>query len=193
MKNNKESKNSKINPKSEPSKVKKEGIQGLFVSELKDILSAEKQIIEALPKMVKAAESKELKEAFTNHLEETRAQVKRLEKIFSMLKMKAEINENCEAMEGLIKEGEEAIKDYDMSAVRDANLISKAQRIEHYEISVYGTLRTFAKELGLDEAVDLLQETLDEEGAADKKLTKIAEGSLLHAGVNQKANNNNHY
>lgn len=166
---------------------KKSNMKELFIEELKDVMSAEQQIIKALPNMIKAAESEDLKEAFTNHLEETRNQAKRLEKIFKMLEVSGK-GETCDAMEGLIKEGDKAIQDHTKSAIRDAAIISKAQRIEHYEISAYGTLRTFAKELDLDEAVELLQESLDEEVNADKILTKIAEGSLLISGVNQKAN-----
>lgn len=168
--------------------VKKENIKDLLISELKDIFNAEQQIVEALPKMIKAAESPDLQEAFRNHLEETKEQVKRLRKIFSFLKINEKDVETCEAMEGLVKEGEEAIENHPKSALRDADLIGKAQRIEHYEISVYGTLRTFAKELGFDDIVDLLQESLDEEANADKKLTKLAEGSILTAGINTKAN-----
>lgn len=166
--------------------MKKDSIKTLFFSELQDIYSAETQIVEALPDMVKAAESPELKDAFKKHLEETKEQVKRLEKIFKALEIKHP-KEKCEAMEGLISEGADVIKEYDKSAVRDAALISKAQRIEHYEISVYGTLRTFARELELDDIAELLDLSLEEEAAADKKLTKIAEGGLLTAGINQRA------
>lgn len=167
--------------------LKKENIRNLLISELKDIRNAEEQIVQGLPKMIKAAESPDLQEAFKKHLEETREHVRRLDKIFNFLKVN-ERGETCEAMEGLIKECDEAINDYQRSALRDANLISKAQRIEHYEISVYGTLRTFAKELGYDEVVRLLQETLNEEANADKKLTKLAEGGILTSGINHKAN-----
>ena len=167
--------------------MKKENIKSLFISELKDILDAEKQIIKALPKMVEAAEAPELKDAFKNHLQETMEQVKRLQKIFSLLGI-GESEEKCEAMHGLIEECQEAIKGYQKSALRDAALISKAQRIEHYEISVYGTLRTFAKELELSEAIKLLQDTLEEESNADKALTKIAEGGVISTGINHKAN-----
>lgn len=166
--------------------MKKENLRNLFVSELKDILSAEHQIVKALPDVIAAAEDPDLKEAFKNHLKETKGQVVRLEKIFKLLGLKPQ-EVFCEAMHGLIEECSETIKEHEKSATRDAALISKAQRIEHYEISVYGTLRTFAKELGLKEEKVLLEETLAEEGAADKKLTKIAEGGLLTTGVNRKS------
>lgn len=164
----------------------KNDIHELFVDELQDILSAENQIVQALPEMIKAAESTDLKEAFSHHLQETKKQVQRLEKIFKMLKIQPQ-GETCEAMEGLIREGKEVLSHYSASPVRDAALISKAQRIEHYEISAYGTLRTFAKELDFGDIADLLRESEDEEANADKKLTKIAEGGLLTAGINRKA------
>jgi ferritin-like metal-binding protein YciE len=166
----------------------KKDMQNLFIEELEDMMSSEKQIIEALPEMVKAAESPDLKEAFKTHLEETKGQLQRLKQIFKILN-KTPSEEVCQAMKGLIKEGQETIKNFERSAVRDAALISKAQRIEHYEIAAYGTLRTFAKELELDDAVDLLDETLDEESSADKKLTQLAEGGILTAGINQRSLN----
>lgn len=158
----------------------------LFLDELSDIYSAENQIVEALPNMISAASCKKLKDAFTHHLKETKNQVKRLERVFSLLNEEAE-DISCEAMEGLIQEGAECVENYPPSAVRDAALIAAAQRIEHYEMAVYGTLRTFAKEMDLKEISKLLQESLDEEGAADKTLTGIAEGGLFSTGVNQKA------
>lgn len=164
-------------------------IMGLFVDELKDMLSAEHQIVEALPEVIEAAESQDLKKALKNHLQETRGQVQRLEKIFKLLGIPGS-EKTCKAMKGLILETIEVIKELPQSPVRDAAIISKAQRIEHYEISAYGTMRTFAKELDLDEAADLLKETEKEEANADKKLTKIAEGGLVTTGVNQKANVN---
>lgn len=167
--------------------MKQENLKNLFISELKDLMNAEEQIVKALPEMVKAAEDPQLKDAFKKHLEETKSHVARLKKIFGMVGISGK-GEVCEAMKGLIQEGSEAIEGYPKSSTRDAALIGKAQRIEHYEISVYGTLRTFAKELNLDEVVDLLQDTLDEEANADKALTKIAEGGMLSSGVNQKAN-----
>ena len=168
--------------------MKKRGnMWDLFLNELRDIYSAEEQIIKALPAMVKAADSDELKEAFQDHLKETKEQVVRLDSIFELLN-ESHGKETCEAMKGLIYECSEPIHELPKSALRDAAIISKAQRIEHYEISAYGSLRSFAKELNLDDTASLLQKTLDEEANADKKLSKIAEGSLLASGVNHKAN-----
>ncbi|MBA3957016.1 MAG: ferritin-like domain-containing protein [Parachlamydiaceae bacterium] len=164
----------------------KETLKKLFIEELQDIFYAEQQIVEALPEMAKAAESPELKDAFNHHLQETKQQVHRLEQVFKILEMKPKAKK-CPAMDGLIEEGQEVIKSFQKSPVRDAALISKAQRIEHYEMAAYGSLRTFAQELDLDEAADLFQETLNEEGNANKTLTKIAQGGLLTTGVNQKA------
>jgi ferritin-like metal-binding protein YciE len=162
------------------------GIRNLLIEELHDILNAEEQIVEALPEMVKAAQSPELKEAFEGHLKETKGQVQRLLKIFKLLKIERK-EKLCKATKGLIQECQEVIKEFDKSTMRDAALISKAQRIEHYEISAYGTMRTFADELDLGEVSSLLQETLDEEGNADKKLTTIATGGLFNSGINEKA------
>lgn len=165
----------------------KKDFKGLFIEELQDIFSAENQIIKALPEMIEASDSPDLKKAFESHLKETKEQVHRLEKIFKLLKIEKK-EKMCEAMHGLIQECKEVLKEFKTkSAIRDAALISKAQRIEHYEIAAYGTVRTFAKDLDLNEAADLLQATLDEEANADKKLTQIAEGSLLASGINQQA------
>jgi ferritin-like metal-binding protein YciE len=169
--------------------IVKKDMKKIFIDELHDISSAEEQIIEALPEMIKAADSPELKEAFRSHLHETKGQLQRLDKILKSLQVEKR-NETCKAMKGLIQECNEVLTEYEKSSALDAALISKAQRIEHYEISAYGTLRTFAKELDLDDAANLLKETLDEEINADKKLSKIAEGSLLTTGVNRKANQN---
>ena len=167
--------------------MKKDDLFKLFMDELKDMLSAEHQIVEALPKMVKAASSDELKDALSNHLKETKEQVNRLKKVFSILGEKpAEIP--CEGMNGILAEGEEMIEGKSKSPTLDAAIISAAQKVEHYEIASYGTLRSFAKQLELDSEIStLLQANLDEEGAADKKLTKIAEGSFLVSGVNKSA------
>lgn len=144
--------------------------------------------MEALPEMARASESSELKKAFESHLKETKGQVQRLGKIFKLLKLEKE-EKLCKATKGLIQECKEVLKDFKTkSPIRDAALISKAQRIEHYEISAYGTMRTFATELDLDVVADLLQATLDEEGNADKKLTKIAEGGFFKKGINLQAN-----
>lgn len=145
----------------------------LFVHELKDLYSAEKQILEALGKMAEAASSEELKQAFLEHQKETEIQKQRIEKIFESLDYQPG-GSKCEAAEGLIEEGEELIKELEKGEVRDAALIGAAQRVEHYEMAGYGTARTYAEILGNQEAVRLLQETLDEEGETDKKLTELA-------------------
>lgn len=153
-----------------------ESLQDLFVHELKDVYSAEKQLLKALPKMAKAAASEELRAAFEEHLAVTEKQVERLEQVFDLLDM-APRAKKCEAMEGLIKEGEEIIKEkknFDPDSL-NAALIAGAQKVEHYEIATYGTLRTWAKLLGHSEAAKLLQQTLDEEGDADKELTGLSE------------------
>ena len=162
-------------------------IKDVFIDELQNMLSAEEQIIEALPDMIKASESTDLKNAFEAHLKETKGQVERLLKIFKLLDIE-KTEKLCKATKALIDEGKEVIKKYNSSPARDAAIIARAQRIEHYEISAYGSMRTFAKELNLEEIPELLQATLDEEGHADKKLTKIAEGGLIKSGVNHKAN-----
>lgn len=168
-------------------KNKQERLFGLFVSELQELLDAEQQLVKALPNVIKATDSPDLKEAFTNHWQETKEQVARLQQIFNLLDIK-EKSETCEAMTGLVQECTDIISNMEKSVLRDAALISKAQCIEHYEISIYGTMRSFAKELNLDEAGDLLQMTQNEEISADKKLSKLAEGSLLSTGINRKAN-----
>lgn len=164
-----------------------EGIKDLLIDELHDLLSAENQIIKALPAMIKAADSPRLKEAITTHLIETKGQVERLAKIFNLLKV-VKKEKFCQAAKGLIQECDEVIKKYKKSFLRDAALIAKAQRIEHYEIAAYGTVRTFANELGLGQIADLLNDTLMEEENADTTLTKIAEGSFFSVGINRKAN-----
>ena len=145
----------------------------LFVDELKDLYSAEKQITRALPKLVKAATSDELREAFQSHLEETNGHVVRLEKAFEILG-KSPKGKTCVGMKGVLEEGAEVLEDTDKGEVRDAGLISAAQRVEHYEMAGYGAARNFAKLLGQDEIAELLEETLEEEKAADKKLTSIS-------------------
>jgi len=149
-------------------------LHDLFVAELKDIYHAENQLVKALPKMAKAATSEELRAGFETHLEETEGQVERLDKIFEMLDM-APRGKKCEAMQSLIKEGKEMMEEDAEDAVLDAALIAAAQKVEHYEIASYGTLRTYAQMLGMDEAAALLQETLDEESATDEKLTELAQ------------------
>ncbi len=148
--------------------------QDLYVHELKDLYSAEKQITEALPKMAKASESPELRQAFEAHLKETEAQLERLGRIFSELGVNPG-SKKCKAMEGLVEEGNEVIKTIPQGEIRDAALIAAAQRVEHYEMAGYGTVRTYAQLLGLTEQRDLLQQTLDEEGATDGKLNALSE------------------
>jgi ferritin-like metal-binding protein YciE len=149
----------------------------LFEEELKDIYWAEKALTKAIPKMIKKATSEELIEALESHLEETENQVKRVERVFESIEKKP-VAKKCEAMDGLIKEAEEIMKEAEEGAMRDAGIISAAQKVEHYEIASYGTLRTFAQTLGLNEAVTLLEEILDEEKNADEKLTQIAESTI---------------
>jgi ferritin-like metal-binding protein YciE len=148
-------------------------VEKLLMNELKDLYSAEKQITRALPKMAKAASSEELREAFQTHLEETRGHIERLDRVFELLGAKAGAK-TCEGMKGLIEEGSEMMEEGEEGEVRDAGLIAAAQRVEHYEIAAYGTVRTMMQMMGQREAADLLQETLDEEGKTDKLLTKIA-------------------
>ena len=149
-------------------------LKELFVDQLQDIYDAENQLVAALPKMQKAAKSEELSTAFGDHLEQTKEHVSRLEQVFGILDEKVK-RKTCKAMKGLVEEGSEAIKlESDNEGVIDAALIAAAQRVEHYEIAAYGTVRTFAEKLGYSDAVDILQSTLDEEGEADKKLTDIA-------------------
>jgi ferritin-like metal-binding protein YciE len=153
--------------------MKLESIENLFLHEIKDLLSAEKQLVKALPKMAKGASSQALKEGIEDHLEQTKGHVERLEKVFKLLD-KSPRAEHCKGMEGLIEEGAELLEEEGEPNVKDAALIAAAQRVEHYEISGYGTARTLAELLGLDEAVDLLQQTLDEEKETDEKLTELA-------------------
>jgi len=156
-------------------------LEDLYVDELKDLYSAETQIVKALPKMAKAASSPDLKKAFETHLQQTEGHVQRLEQIFEKLG-KSPRGKACKGMQGLLEEGEELIAEEGEPKVKDAGLIAGAQRVEHYEIAAYGSVRTYAEELGDKEAVKLLQQTLDEEGQTDQLLTKLAE-----SGVNQGA------
>jgi ferritin-like metal-binding protein YciE len=158
-----------------------DSLEKLFLEELKDIYNAEKQILRALPKMAKAAESAQLKQAFTRHLKETEGQVQRLERIFRDLGQ-AVRGKACKGMEGLMEEGKEVLEKEGEPAVIDAALIASAQRVEHYEIAAYGCLRTYAQLLGLTQSEQLLQQTLEEEEATDKKLTELGE-----SGINQAA------
>ena len=145
----------------------------LFLEELADIYDAEKQLLKALPKMVEAANSQELQSAFEDHLEQTQQHVQRVEEVFRMFDAKAK-GKKCEAMAGLIEEAEDVMKEEATESVMDAALIAAAQKVEHYEIATYGCLRTWAELLGKDDALDLLEETLNEEKDVDESLTDIA-------------------
>jgi len=146
----------------------------LFREELEDLYDAEKQMVQALPRMAEAASNDELKAAFEEHLEQTKEQVKRLEKVFKSIGEKPR-GKTCEGMQGLLKEGDKMIAEIPRSPVLDAAIIGASQKAEHYEISGYGTARTMAEMLGQQDAAELLEETLDEEKAADDTLTEIAE------------------
>lgn len=167
--------------------MKNEGLYQLFIDGIEDMYSAEQQIVEALPKLIGLASNPDLKKALSDHLHETEEQVTRLENIFRLLNREVE-EKTCRAIEGLIEEADEIVKNKSKSAVLDAGIICAAQKVEHYEIASYGTLRSFAEHLNLDSEIsDLIQASLDEEGAANKSLTKIADGSLFTSGVNKKA------
>jgi len=149
----------------------------LLVDCLKDQYDSEHQIVQALPKMAKNATSPELKRAFETHLEESKVHIERLQQVFTQLGAKAE-RKTCKGTQGLLAEGDEAIKDKMDPDVKDAALIGAAQKVEHYEMAGYGTARTFAQQLGYDQVAQILQTTLDEEGNTDKKLTKLAESAI---------------
>jgi ferritin-like metal-binding protein YciE len=152
-------------------------LHDLFVHELKDILNAEKQLVKALPKMAKAASSENLRAGFQEHLDQTEDHVERLERIFESLDISGR-GVKCQAMEGLVKEGSEMIYEDAEPAVKDAALIAAAQKVEHYEIASYGTLVTWARQMGHSDAEQLLQQTLEEEKATDHKLTELAESEV---------------
>jgi ferritin-like metal-binding protein YciE len=157
--------------------MKLESLKDLYLAQLKDLYSAEDQLVDALPKMAEAAHTPELKNAFREHLNQTKQHVDRLEQIFRKLSLSPK-GETCEGMKGLIKEGQEMIKMKGEPEVIDAGLIAAAQRVEHYEMAGYGTVRTYAELLGDQEAVRLLERTLQEEEEADEKLTEIAESHI---------------
>ena len=161
--------------------AKEKTLEDLFLNTLKDIYYAEKQILRSLPKMAKAAEAEELREAFQTHKEETQGQIQRLEQIFEILGKRAS-GKTCESIQGIIAEGTEVMEEFAESEALDAGIIAAAQAVEHYEMSRYGTLRTWAQQLGLQEAVPLIEETLEEEKKTDKLLTELAE-----AQANEKA------
>ncbi len=152
-------------------------LENLYVDELKDLYNAENQLLKALPKMAKAASEPKLNKAFTNHLKQTQTHITRLEKIFKKLDVSPK-GKKCKAMEGLLAEGKDLMAENADPAVMDAALIGSAQRVEHYEMAGYGCVRTYARLLGHDDAADLLQKTLDEEGATDKLLTELAETTI---------------
>jgi len=152
-----------------------ENLKELLLEELKDLYSAEKQIVKALPKIAKGADSGELKAAIQEHLEVTRGQVTRLEEVFAHLEEKPKAKQ-CKGMEGLLQEGAESLEEEEPGPLRDLQLIGAAQRVEHYEVAAYGTAKAIAEKLGFAEAVDLLNQTLEEEEEADEKLTEVAEG-----------------
>ena len=151
-------------------------LEKLFIEELSDIYNAEQQLTKALPKMAKAAQSAELRAAFEEHLDQTKEHIKRLDQVFEAIAQPMK-KKTCKAMKGLIEEGNEVADEFEAEAALDAALICAAQKVEHYEIASYGCLCTWAKELGHDDALDLLQETLDEEKETDQRLTDLAESS----------------
>lgn len=153
--------------------AKEKTLDDLFYDTLKDIYYAERQILKALPKMARGAQSPELKAAFEKHREQTQGQVERLQQVFEIIGKRAQ-GKTCEAIEGILAEGEEILEEFKGTAALDAGLISAAQAVEHYEISRYGTLKTWAQTLGYKDAVKLLDATLQEEGQTDTDLTKLA-------------------
>lgn len=153
--------------------MKIENMQDLFVGQIMDLYDAEQRLVKALPKMAEASNSPQLRRAFESHLKETEGHVTRLEKVFEQLGKKPKA-ETCDAMKGLISEGEDMVSDTDESPVRDAGLIAAANRVEHYEIAAYGSARTFAEKLGLSSAVTLLNQTIEEEKKADSLLTQLS-------------------
>ena len=161
-------------------------LQDVLREQLEDLYDAEHQLVKALPKVAAAASSADLREAIQNHLAETQSHVTRLQQAFSEAGMTATAT-HCDAMEGLIREGEKVVMATGDPMAKDAALIAAAQRVEHYEIAGYGTAKTLARELGYDEAGSILEEILDEESAADKKLTTVATGGMFRSGVNKAA------
>jgi ferritin-like metal-binding protein YciE len=171
--------------------MKENSLRELYIEELKDLYSAENQLVKALPKMAKAATSEELQTGFVEHLEQTKGHVARLEEIFRALEESPK-GKTCKGMEGLVKEGAALIAEKPGAEELDAGLISAAQRVEHYEIAGYGSVATYAKILGQTEAEKLLRETLNEEKQTDQKLTKLAEkinveAAEYDAGENDKS------
>lgn len=163
-----------------------DNLQNVYVEQLKDMYSAEKQLVDALPKMAAAASTPQLKKAFQHHLEETRQHMTLVQAILGELDENPG-NKKCVAMEGLVEEGNHVIKTKGDAQAKDAALILAAQKVEHYEIATYGGLRAYANTLGYDASAQKLQEILDQEYNADQKLDDIAMGTVLSAGVNEKA------
>jgi ferritin-like metal-binding protein YciE len=159
-------------------------LQKLYTDELRDLYNAETQLLKALPKMAKAASSEELKEAFEQHLEQTKGHVKRLEQVFKELDEKPK-GKTCRAMKGLIEEGSEMLEEDGETSVRDAGIIVAAQKVEHYEIAGYGSVRTFAHLLGQNKAAELLQATLDEESETNEVLNRLAESVINPEAVRE--------
>jgi len=157
--------------------MKIENMEELFLQQIEDLYDAEKRLVKALPKMAAASTSTNLRQAFESHLLETEGHVNRLETVFRLLNKDAKA-ETCDAMKGLVSEGEDMVSHIDQSPLRDAGLIASANRVEHYEIAAYGSARTFAETLGLNQAAALLEQTLQEEKKADLKLTELAESMV---------------
>jgi len=153
--------------------MKFESLHDLYINELHDLYNAENQILKALPKMIESAQSTELRTALNNHMQQTHEQVRRLQRVFQLHNEEVK-GQKCKGMEGIIDEGKDLLKHDENPALRDAAIISAAQKVEHYEMAGYGAVRTWAQQMGHTEAVELLQQTLNEEGEADKKLTQIA-------------------
>ncbi|MBI2689344.1 MAG: ferritin-like domain-containing protein [Acidobacteria bacterium] len=160
-----------------------ETLHDLLTEELQDIYSAEKQIVKALPRMVKGAGSEALKDALNDHLEETREQVTRLEQVFQSVGVTAR-TKHCKGMEGLLDEGAQGLEENKENTLRDLQIIAAAQRVEHYEISAYGSARAIAEQMGLEDVVELLSATIDEESGADEKLTEVALTLYAEVGTN---------
>jgi len=163
---------------------KNSSLQDLLIDELKDLYSAETQLTKALPKMAKAASDENLRAGFETHLDQTREHITRLDRVMELLDASPK-GKTCKAMKGLVAEGEERIDDDATDAVKDAALICAAQKVEHYEIAGYGSVRTFAELLGEEEVVSLLQETLDEEAETDRKLTELASSLNVKAEMSE--------
>jgi len=172
--------------------MKLQNLHDLYVSELKDLYNAENQLVKALPKMAKLASASELQNAFTEHLEQTRGQVKRLEQIFKHLETSPK-GRKCKAMDGLLKEAKDMMQEDAAPPVLDAALIGAAQRVEHYEIAGYGCVRNYARLLGFEDDAQLLGETLEEEAAADKKLTEVAETVVNHESLRDRHSGNGRF